>query len=77
MTETQKSEPKSVQMGCNMAKLLLMGIGSVHKCHLLSPHMLVQTELLLMMSLFKHVPWVKWFEKHEMRQSALLNELLI
>ena len=47
-----------------MAKLVLMGVGSVHKCHLQSPHMLVQTELLLMMSLFKHVPWVKWFEKH-------------
>ena len=67
MTETADIElraPKSVQMGCNMAKLLLMGIGSVRKCHLLSPHMLVQTELLLMMSLFKHVPWVKWFETH-------------
>ena len=33
-------------------------------CLLQSPHMLVQTELLLMMSLFKHVPWVNWFEKH-------------
>ena len=33
-------------------------------CLLQSPHMLVQTELLLMMSLFKHVPWVKWFETH-------------
>ena len=32
------AEPKSVQMGCNMAKLVLMGIGSVHKCHLQSPH---------------------------------------
>ena len=37
--------PKSVQMGYNMAKLVLMGIGSVHKYHLQSPHMLVQTEL--------------------------------
>ena len=68
VTETQKwhllTEPISVQIGCNMAKLVLMGIGSVHKCHLQSPHMLVQTELLLMMSLFKHVPWAKWFEKH-------------
>ena len=26
-----------------MAKLVLMGIGSVHKCQLQSPHMLVQT----------------------------------
>ena len=68
VTETRKwhllTEPISVKMGCNMAKLVLMGIGSVHKCQLQSPHMLVQTELLLMMSLFKHVPWVKWFEKH-------------
>ena len=64
VTEMALTEPKSVQMGCNMAKLVLMGIGSVNKCHLQSPHMLVQTELLLMMSLFKHVPWVKWFENH-------------
>ena len=68
VTEMQKwhllTEPISVKMGCNMAKLVLMGIGSVQKFHLQSPRMLVQTELLLMMSLFKHVPWVKWFEKH-------------
>ena len=47
VTETQKwhllTEPISVKMGCNMAKLVLMGIGSVHKCQLQSPHMLVQT----------------------------------
>ena len=49
VTETQQLHLQTNQTSPNglyMAKLLLMGIGSVHKCHLLSPHMLVQTELL-------------------------------
>ena len=39
-------------------------VTAAQKWHLQSPQMLVPTEMLLMMSLFKHVPWVKWFEKH-------------